>query len=210
MTVGTLGTVAVDARRRWVGACALAETIGMTAAAAASLAARSVGPGAAALAIVVAGGLGEGTALGILQGRVLARRWGRAVLPGWLGVTLVVAGLGWAAASAPSALSTEEGGTAPAWGLVIAGAVALGAALGALLGLCQAAVLRGTTAVPRPRRWIGTSALGWSGAMPIIFLGASIPDEGWTSVAILAMGPPTGLLAGCVLGLVTSSVVAPG
>ncbi|GAA1974668.1 hypothetical protein GCM10009798_39880 [Nocardioides panacihumi] len=200
--------VASHLGRRWIRACAIAETIGMTAAAAASVAARHLESGPAALSLVVVGGLVEGTALGSLQGRVLAARWGRPVWRGWLVVTVIIAGLGWAAASAPGTLADDgDGGDQPALVLVLAGAAALGATMGAVLGAAQAAVLRRTTAVPHPWRWIGTSAAGWAVAMPVIFLGATIPAADWPAVAVLAMGPPTGLIAGTALGVVTRRVV---
>ena len=66
---------------RWVVACLVAETVGMTAAATAARVGQdlSEGDGNAgrwlALAVVVAGGLVEGVALGVLQGRALATRW---------------------------------------------------------------------------------------------------------------------------------------
>jgi hypothetical protein len=179
----------------------------MTAAAGAALLSRAVGPRAVALTIVVAGGLVEGSALGLLQGRVLARPWGPRVRRAWSAVTIVVAGLGWAAASAPSALSEDDGGTVPSWWLVILGATALGAAMGAVLGLAQAEVLMRTTYVRRPWRWVRTSTFGWAAAMPVIFVGASLPDDGWSAAAVLAMGPPTGLLAGTLLGLLTPQLV---
>jgi hypothetical protein len=66
---------------RWVRACAVAETVGMAAAAAAARIGQVVadrGNGSArgsALAVVVAGGLVEGAALGVLQAKLLASTW---------------------------------------------------------------------------------------------------------------------------------------
>ena len=51
----------------------------------------------------------------------------------FLALTAIVAGLGWAAASAPSVLSTEDGASPPL-GLIAVGAAALGVAMGAALG----------------------------------------------------------------------------
>lgn len=196
------------AGRRWVRACAVAETVGMTAAAAASVAARQVDGWPGALALIVAGGLVEGTALGVLQGRVLADEHGPAIGRGWLSVTVAVAGLGWAAASAPSLLASDTESTdTPPLVLVLGGAVALGAAMGAVLGAAQSEVLRRTTRLPHPFRWIGTSAVAWSAAMPVIFLGASFPDAGWPALGVVAMGPPTGLVAGTVLGFLSRRLV---
>ena len=123
---------------RWTVLCGAAETVGMTAAAMAAKASQAL-PGerrgvaaAAGLSLVVLGGLVEGTALGLAQASGL-----KAWLPGlnlrrWVLVTVAVAGIGWAAASAPSALSSDDVGPAPQWPMVAAGALTLGAAMGAV------------------------------------------------------------------------------
>ena len=192
----------------WTGLCAAAETLGMTAAAGAAKTSqamlgepttgREVG---LALSLVVAGGLVEGTALGALQAVGL-----RHVLPAprrraWLLVTVAVAGLGWAAASAPAVLTGLDGGSPPGWLLVLGGAALLGAIMGAVLGTVQAAVLH--SAVRFPWRWVGASALAWAPAMVVIFAGATTPGADWSVLAVLALGALTGTLAGAVLGLVS-------
>lgn len=201
------GRVAPPTLGRWIVLCAAAEAIGMTAAAAAAKAVQAVAgdtpSGSAAVvavSIVVAGGLVEGTALGLAQARGLSG-W----LPGprrarWLLVTLVVAGLGWAAASVPSVLA-QGGGTEPPLLLGMAGAVALGMAMGAVLGAAQASVLRGL--LPHPWRWVTANVAGWSVAMPVIFGGATMPGAGWSVPAVVALGAITGSLAGAMLGLVS-------
>jgi hypothetical protein len=193
---------------RWTALCAAAETLGMTAAAGAAKASQAIvgeqstGPEtAAALSLVVAGGLVEGVALGTAQASGLAR-----VLPGldrrrWVLVTVVVAGVGWAAASAPAALRAGDDGTEPRLALVLAGAAALGAGMGAALGAAQALVLRGQ--VPRPGRWVGANAVAWAPAMAVIFLGATTPSSDWSVTSVLGLGAVTGAAAGTVLGLVT-------
>lgn len=193
---------------RWTALCATAEAIGMTAAASAAKASQAlVGePGngrevAVALSLVVGGGLVEGVALGGLQAAGLRR-----LLPGldrrrWLLVTTAVAGLGWAAASAPAALSGADDGSVPPLLLVLGGAVGLGAAMGALLGAAQASGLRGH--VRHPWRWVGANAAAWSLAMAVIFLGATAPAADWSVLAVAALGTVTGLAAGAVLGLVS-------
>ena len=114
---------------------------------------------------------------------------------------MLVAGLGWAAASAPATLSGDDTGTAPPLGLVLAGAVALGAVMGAVLGAAQAVVL-GRHA-RHPWRWITASMVGWAAAMPIIFLGATTAGAGWAWALVVAYGAATGALAGTALGVVT-------
>ncbi len=194
--------------RRWVALCATAEAIGMTAAAAAAKAAQRVaGDDASAravlagLAFVVAGGLVEGVALGTLQASGLRRMLPALNARRWVLVTVVVAGLGWAAASAPAALSGSGDGSQPPVLLMTAGALGLGAAMGALLGAAQATVLRGE--VRHPWRWVGASAAAWPMAMAVIFLGASTPAADWPVLVVAGLGTVTGLFAGAVLGLVS-------
>ena len=157
--------------------------------------------GVAALAIVVAGGLIEGLSLGGFQAAGLVRR-----LPGlsrhrWIVVTTLVAGLGWAAASAPAAMSGPGDGSGPPVVLVLAGAACLGVAMGAVLGAAQASALR--PVVRHPRRWIGAGATAWAPAMMIIFFGATVPGQDWSVAAVVLIGTATGLVAGATLGLVT-------
>lgn len=191
----------------WTLAWVVAEGIGMTAAAGAARAATAMtddsasGARVAALGVVVAGGLIEGLALGILPGRLLG-----AWLPGfrlraWVVVTVVFAGLGWAAASAPSVLAGEDDGSDPHPALVLFGAAGLGLVMGLLLGSAQALVLRGT--VTRARPWVVASVAGWIPAMVVIFAGATRPEESWGTLTVVLTGTVTGLLAGSVLGLVT-------
>jgi hypothetical protein len=187
----------------WIAACALAEAIGMGAAAAASRAATDVsssglGP---ALGIIVLGGLVEGSALGALQGWWLARRFPGLPRMSWLVVTIVVAGLGWAAASLPGLGASSTGGEPPV-ALVVLGALALGAVMGALLGAAQALVLR--KHVRHPWRWVSISALAWAPAMAIIFTGAMLPDASWSTPTVVVLGVATGIVAGAVLGGVSA------
>jgi hypothetical protein len=192
----------------WTALCAAAEAIGMTAAASAAkvsqaLVGEPVGGREAtlALSLVVAGGLVEGVALGGLQAAGLQR-----LVPGldrrrWLLATTAVAGLGWAAASAPAALSGAGDGSVPPLLFVLVGALGLGVVMGAVLGAVQATVLRGR--VLHPWRWVGASATAWAPAMAVIFLGATAPGADWSGPGVAALGAVTGLVAGTVLGLVS-------
>src|SRR5690349_22199903 len=126
---------------RWTAACTAAEAVGMTAAAGAALVANGMGDTASerwlALGVVVLGGLVEGLALGSLQALAL-----RPALGGrgrrWALVTLLVAGLGWALASAPGTLADTGSGNGadngPPWLLAVLGGALLGTVMGALLG----------------------------------------------------------------------------
>ena len=142
----------------------------MTAAAGAATLGRSLGA-ASALALVVAGGLAEGLALGWAQARVLTSIAPAVSRLRYTVATVVVAGLGWAAASAPAALSSDTGSGAPPSPSSSPAAAGLGLVMGAVLGAAQAAALRG--AVPHPRRWVAANAAAWPLAMVVIFLGAT-------------------------------------
>ncbi len=189
----------------WIVACAVAETIGMTASASAARLADALQDPLLGLLIVVGGGLVEGVALGVLQAYALAR-W----LPGlrlgrWIAVTVAIAGIGWTAAFLPSQLSGATGEGPPLW-VVMAGALLLGALMGATIGAGQAFVLAGT--VRHPARWVGISALAWAPAMAVIFLGATAPSATWQTPVVIVLGALTGAVAGTVLGLV-SGVLSP-
>ncbi|MBJ7359320.1 hypothetical protein [Nocardioides sp.] len=199
--------------RRWVTACVVAETIGMTASAAAARGATGLdGAGVAHAAglgflLVVAGGLVEGSALGALQAGALGSRLGPRGRRAWFTVTLVLAGLGWAAGSAPATLSGDDSaGSSPPLAAILAGAAGIGLVTGALLGAAQAWVLARRAARPaaRPGRWVLGSALGWTAAMTVIFAGATTAGAGWPWPAVVALGGVTGALAGLSLGVVTA------
>jgi len=201
-TVGAhTGSRTGPALAAWIAACALAEGIGMGAAAAASRAANDVNGFGSALAIIVLAGLVEGAALGALQGWWVARRFPGVSRMSWLVITIAVAGLGWAAASLPGLGASSTGGE-PALALVVLGALALGALMGALLGVAQALVLR--KHVRHPWRWVSISALAWAPAMGIIFTGAMLPDASWSTPAVVVLGSATGLIAGSVIGGVSA------
>jgi hypothetical protein len=192
--------VSVGVPGRWVAACAAAEAVGMTAAALAARLGTDVAP-AAGLALVVAGGLVEGTALGTAQAVLLRRLLPRLRRARYVAATVLVAGLGWAAASAPAVLSSDEGGTTPRLPLVLLGAAGLGLVMGAGLGAVQSWALRG--AAPHPWRWTTANVAAWPGAMAVIFVGATTPGEDWRLDAVLGLALVTGALAGALLGVVT-------
>ena len=193
---------------RWTLLCALAEALGMAVAAGAArwaqdLADRPDTLDAAwpVLAVLVAGGLVEGAALGAVQAWLLgawlpALRRRRYVL-----MTVLVAGVGWAAASTPATLASGDRGSSPPVSLVLLGAAGLGLAMGTLLGAAQAAALRG--AVPHPWRWVAANAAAWPPAMVVVFVGATTAEADWALGWLLLMGMGTGAAAGTVLGIVT-------
>lgn len=189
-------------------ACAAAETIGMSAAAGAARIVQALGdqPGAmggaaVALAVLVAGGLVEGLALGLAQATALSWRWNRLPRRRYVLATVVVAGLGWTAGSAPGVLTADDGGAAPALWLVLAGGAGIGLVSGVMLGAAQGWAMAG--AVRHPWRWVTANGVAWPLVMVVIYLGATRPEESWPVSAVLALGALTGATAGAVLGVVT-------
>ncbi len=202
-----MGTV-TGLMRPWLVACVIAESIGMTASAGAARGATVLSDGGVAhasevgFALVVLGGLVEGTALGVLQSRALGGLLGHRGRVRWLVATVLVAGVGWAAGSAPSALAEDSGtGSEPSVLAVLLGAAALGAGMGVFLGAAQGWALRGHAR--HPWRWITASVVGWAGAMPVIFLGATTVGADWPWGQVVVAGTVTGAGAGLVLGLLT-------
>lgn len=196
--------------RRWTGLCAAAEAIGMTAAAAAATAAAALTDGprtgtqvGGAVALVLGAGLVEGVALGGLQAYGLRRPLPGLPVGRWVAATVLVAGLGWAAGAVPSVLSPAGGAAGPGLLVVVPGALAVGIALGAVLGAAQATALRGL--VRFPWRWVTANAMAWGPAMVLLFLGATAPAETWSPLAVAATGTLTGAGAGTALGLLTGA-----
>ncbi|GAA1973987.1 hypothetical protein GCM10009777_02910 [Microbacterium pumilum] len=154
-------------------------------------------PASIGLIIIVIGGLVEGVALGLLQSAWLARRFPGLSRLWWTLITTAVAGVGWALASAPAALGDDSGAPPPVFVILLASA-GLGAAMGALMGVAQAAVL--VRAVPHPWRWIPISTLAWMPTMVVIFAGATLPDASWSTPSVVVTAAMTGLIAGAALG----------
>jgi len=193
---------------RWTALCAVAEGIGMTAAAAAAKTSQTlIGEPVnnrevlLALSIAVVGGLVEGVALGGLQAAGLGRLLPDLNRPQWVVVTAAVAGVGWAGASAAAGGSGQDDGATPSLLLILGMSVVLGALMGALLGAIQATVLR--SQVRHPWRWVGANMTAWAPAMAVIFFGASLPGAHWPAWAVIPLATVTGLAAGALLGLVT-------
>jgi hypothetical protein len=144
----------------------------------------------------------EGCALGVLQGAVLASRWPRVRRGAFVALTVAVAGVGWAVASAPGVLAGGDGGgDSPALGLILLGAAGIGLVMGPVLGCAQMLALRG--AVRHPSRWVVANTAAWPIAMIVIFVGATTAGAGWSTPVVAAYGTLTGALAGAGLGLVS-------
>lgn len=197
-TPSATATLRPLALRHWVLACVAAETIGLTVASAAAWTSRDLDSTLLVWAVVVAGGVVEGIALGGLQAVALAPWLGARSRRAWFVVTVLVAGVGWGVASAPSAAGDSAGGTEPRLTVILLAAAGLGLVMGALLGVAQALVLR--RELPRAWRWTWVSALAWTLTMPVIFLGATRPQASWSLPALLLTGVVTGALAGATYG----------
>ena len=152
----------------WVAALSLAEAVGLAAAAGASrlVGSWSAEPGVRGsvglgLLLVVGAGLVEGLALGSAQAWNLGRWLPRLRRARFVAITVLVAGLGWAAGAAPGVLGQEAGeavgGPSPV--VLLLAAVGVGVVLGPLLGLAQASALRPAVGRPAhgcwPARWPG-------------------------------------------------------
>jgi hypothetical protein len=161
------------------------------------------GGGAVALGLIVAGGLVEGLALGAAQGFTLSRYWPTLARGRYIMVTVVLAGVGWAAASAPSVLAADDGGTEPPLALLLAGGAGIGLVMGPLLGTAQAWALG--SAVRHPWRWVVANTVAWPPVMAVIFFGASRPEANWSVPAVLGIGALTGLAGGTLLGVLTGA-----
>ncbi len=194
----------------WTQACALSAMIGATAGTTAGLVDRQLdGNDARAqligLVVVVVGGLVAGLALGRSQVHVLLdvleqrRRL-------WILVTMPVAGIGWAIASAPGGYAAGGTSTASVGLLtVVAAGLVAGAVLGTLLGAAQALVLR--PLVSHPWRWVGINALAWSPAVAVIALGSWLTPDSWPWLGFLMVAPFVGAFAGFLAGRISGPLI---
>ncbi|WP_309648183.1 nitroreductase/quinone reductase family protein [Nocardioides sp.] len=144
------------------------------------------------------GSLVAGTLLGVVQGRAL-RVWlaprDRVV---WVAATAAATLL-----SSVLLLAPDQPLTAPR-GITLA-AVAVGLAVGGLLGLVQA--VRLSPVFHHARRWPLASAVGWAVSLPIAIyiLVAPGSDAGWiTQTVVVSAG---GALAGATYGVLTGLVL---
>lgn len=200
-----LWTVPMDRpRTRWIAGCAVAEAVGLGTAAAAALLAAALGdrPGGMwpAVGVIVAGGLVEGLCLGAMQAWLLARALPLLDRRLFVAVTVLIAGVGWAAGSAPMVVTADDGAAGQPLVVLLLGAAGLGLLMGGLLGAAQAWTLR--RAAGRPAAWVWANLAAWPGAMVLIFLGTSLAGGDWPAYAVVLLGAGTGAAAGAALGLV--------
>lgn len=202
--------------RRWVRHCAAGELLGIGTAGAVAATyllvwgePQSVPERLTFLGLMLAAGSLEGYLLGWFQARVL-----REAIPGlsvrrWIGLTVLIAFLGWLAGMLPSTLIVDTAAAPTSGGpdldqspgAFLALAAGAGLFVGALFGLFQWFELR--RHVPRAGWWIGANALGWAVALTWIYVAASWPDADTPTGVVIASGLVGGTLAGLSLGVVT-------
>jgi hypothetical protein len=194
---------------RWAAACGIGELIGVTFVAGVAVALNrafgepeSLWASLLVLPVMVAAGAVEGLSLGYFQWRVLRARFPDLAARQWVGVTCIAAAGGWLLGMLPPAV-LEAGSTIPEPAIsdTFFLVMLLGLGVGILFGAVQAWVLRRHAA--RAGRWIVANALGWSVAMPWVFLAATLPDEATPLPAIIALAAASGLAAGLSLGAIT-------
>ena len=199
--------------RRWVGACAAGELIGIGAATGVALAVNTViGEPRSLLArlltlgaFAVVGSI-EGAALAGLQWRVLRDRLPRLGPGRWVGATVAVAVIGWIAGMIPPLFFAGETTIQPEPALpaILLLAAAAGAGAGLCFGAAQWVVLR--RYAQHAGRWVWIHMPAWAVAMSAIFLGASLPGIDSPPWFIVASGVLGGVLGGVSLGVITGVV----
>jgi len=200
---------------RWIAANGMAELAGIGLAAASIVGLFSLfgepetlGERLTVYGTTIVVGVIEGALLGLAQGSLLRRRLPELSVGRYVGLTVAVAAGAWALGMAPSTFLTFEAGGEPApepsWVVILAVAAAGGAFGGLLFGLAQRLELRRHGV--RTGRWIAASALGWALALPLDFVGASLPSEATPGWLIVLSGLGFGLLAGAVFAMPTALV----
>lgn len=154
------------------------------------------------LAMTLAGAV-EGSSVSWFQWRVLRKWYSQLKFLAWWKFTTAAAVTGWLLGMMPSLFLAPQGqsGRQPSWLVILLVAAVGGAAAGALFGWCQFLELRKHTS--RASWWIAANTAAWSGAMCVIFIGASWPSEVTPATWILTSAVVSGCLAGACLGLVT-------
>lgn len=201
--------------RAWLVRCGLAEVagIGLAATLAVGLHAllgESESAATRGLSYASFVGLGalEGAFIGLAQGGLLRRLIPTVRLAPFTLMTMLPAALAWAIGMAPSTFLRPEApadaaALPPIW-VGLAGGVLGGALGGALIGGCQWLALR--RRVGSAGRWVVASALGWSLALPLDLLGATLPDAATPPPLIVLCAAGFGLLAGVAFAIPTGRV----
>lgn len=198
-----------DGFTRWIEACAAGEMLGIASAALWWVTVDRFNPGFAGDWLLFVGkaasGLAFGLVLGNLQSWALKRQFPTLHARHWVvATTFVSVALFAIAAWYAVFLPADQQGLVPPVHTPFETAVTsamFGLALGALLGVAQALVLR--RAARSSFWWILASAIGWGAALPCIYLAASVGSSAPGSLEIAARGVVGGVVSGVVLGTVT-------
>ncbi len=194
----------------WVFANALAELLGLGASALLWIAfffglEERLGIAISAVVVVVGSTILEGTAVGVLQWRVLRRALPQLRLKVWWGATAVGALVAWSLGMIPSTLMSmmDESATSTpppemSDALMYTLAAAMGLVLGPILGLPQWWALR--RHLKSAWLWLPANAVAWSWGMIMIFAVVGlVPASGITATTVLII--LGGLaMAGAVVG----------
>jgi hypothetical protein len=201
--------------KRWVGANAAAETIGLGGSALALVGLIALvdeeSPGGIvvmALAAILFGTLLEGVVVGLFQWRVLREPLPALSRHRWLIATAVGACAAWTLGMLPStllSLALEPASVAPPLAeppaaLVYLLAAGLGLVLGPVLGVPQWLALR--RYVRHAGWWVPANMLAWMLGMVIIFLGATNIQQDSSSISVVFIIAASVLTAGAVVGAV--------
>jgi len=200
---------------KWTLNCGIGELLGIGAAAALAVwthqtlgAPQTIEENMLYLAIMVFAGVIQEFILGTIQWKVLRLNFPKISCFQWVGVTILVAMLGWLFGTTSSMtfsvvvaevpMQTEL--FPPLW-LSILVPIAMGLFLGVLFGYFQWLVLK--EYADYTNSWIVANALGWGGAMLIVFYFASLPNPTTPTPSVLLMGIIAGSLAGLSVGGIT-------
>ena len=203
--------------RRWVGANALAETVGLGSSLLLTAAfifgnESLLGVWLSASVVVFGSALLEGTAVGLAQWAVLRQRLSALPWRHWWLATALGALVAWAAGMIPSTVmslqSAETVTPAPEIpdSLVYTLAALMGLGLGVILALPQWWVLR--RYVARAGWWLPANMAAWALGMPLIFIGVGLASGGGAVTLGAVLILLTSLAAaGAVVGAVHGAVL---
>lgn len=203
--------------RRWVGANALAELLGLGGSALLWIAyfmGLEAHLGVMASAAVVVGGstLLEGTAVGVLQWLVLRRALPKLSLASWWSATAIGALIAWSLGMIPSTLmamaDTASAAPSPAEmsdALQYTLAALMGLVLGPVLGFPQWLVLR--RHITHAGLWIAANAVAWCWGMLVIFIVIGFVPAGGITLATGLIVLSGLALAGAVVGAIHGVVL---
>jgi hypothetical protein len=200
----------------WVVVCALAEFIGIGAAALWYGAVMVIIGEPVALVqrtgvwlLATAAAIPEGVVLGGLQGLLLRRVFAGLDLRRWVLATVAVGAVGWAIGSFIPLFIFPEGPSGasfdPPLAEVALFAAMFGVVAGALFGIGQMMAFPRET--PRRFAWVWANMAGWAAGLPLIYVAAQVGADlpGWTArITAWMMG---GLGAGLCIGLATAVAI---